>query len=170
MHIGTSDQRGLFSSPPVILQWTMWCRTPSPVWWRHSRGGESGQMGRPAATMLCMWTSPAGARASGRSCTPWSRRKVCCPFFLAPGWVQGTWQKEVDVLSLLLWLMSVMGSCLALSWELEYCGWVAGPQAEVEILLPFYLCAFSPGLGASCVPGEGKLLACCPSISFLLFP
>lgn len=79
------------------------------------RSGVSGQMGRPAATMHCMWTSLAGANVSGRSCTPWSRRKVCCPFLLAAGWVQGSWWKGqvVDVLSLLLWLLSV---CWDLAW------------------------------------------------------
>lgn len=83
----------LFMTPCHPLQWTTWCQTPSPVWWRHSRGGGSGQMGRPAVTTRCTWTSPAGASASGRSCMPWSRRKVCCPFFLAHGWVWGAWQR-----------------------------------------------------------------------------
>lgn len=73
--------------PAVPLQWTTWCQTPSPAWWRHGSGGGSGRTAKPAATTRCMWTSPAGATASIRSCTPWSTRKVCCP----PPPARGPW-------------------------------------------------------------------------------
>lgn len=71
-------------SSAVPLQWIMWCQSRSPAWPRRWSGGGSGLMARPAATMRCMWTSHAGATASGRSCTPWSRRKVRC--LLLPAW------------------------------------------------------------------------------------
>lgn len=66
------------------LQWITSCQSPNAAWPRRWSAGGSGRMARPAATTACMWTSRAGAPASGRSCTPWSRTKVRC--LLLPGW------------------------------------------------------------------------------------